>query len=448
VNSTPLNSATLPALKRLTDAASTAIRTNMETTTLVTKVEQLWGWGQNGGLLISYEVFKITFFPTAFDHEKGIPVTLGNASVGNAKSAVRAAVDDEPDKENLESGERVVTAEGLEADMAQKTTTPTGSLKTAPLMRVAADTPTRRSLREKVAKTVEAVINSPKRELPPPRRATPRTASAAATSTGKASSSNVLHASGGGVAKRSPAAARWHAALKKVATPDILKRAREIRICKQQPTASQQAKVPSPLASAAIVASTERLASASTTASRAKASHGEETKKERQPGLPPSHQIPPSVQVTRPKEFKMATSLRSQQRARQEHQHQPMKAGDKSDRADFSRMMKKFQQKMSGRQVVPSARAAGGGGATAARSVDRRRRPRSVDARARPVPTDTRGANGSAANTSGGGGGVLRRRSPSPVPFSFVEKDLAKVKEKAAEKIAQEKVHYVFLFRG
>lgn len=326
------------------------------------------------------------------------------------------------------------------------------AVKTLPALRVASDTPTRRSLREKVAKTVEAVMNSPKMELPPSRRATPvqvateegsvpkNPASALASSvTAKKTtpaSGNRLTPSGG-VSKRSPAAARWRNALKKVATPDILKRARQMRL--QQQGKGQSPLPPTAMTTATTASASQRLATATTAASRAKAVAAEERKKERSAPPPPVN--PPSLPITCPKEFKLATTIRSQQRALHHDQQQPMKAGAGHDRADFSRMMKKFQQKMSQRQEVVTARAAGAGGVGVAsrgsRSVERRRRSRSCNSAAM--------ADISSTSSRDGGRSVSgRRRSPSPLPFSFVERDLAKVKEKAAEKIAQEKVRYFY----
>jgi len=341
----------------------------------------------------------------AFDHERGVP--LEPAATGKENVL----------EENAPSAKDSGSSAG--SAMSSVPCLPSVSAKGSPALRVAAaDTPTRRSLRENVAKTVEAVVNSPKLELP-------KRANTAAPSTPKLAVSNaqekaLLSAqSGGGVVKRgSPAAARWKMALKKAVTPDILRQAREMRKKEQQgDLAAQQggqsrARPPSP---AAAVASA-RLAAATTAASRARTT-GEVGPASSGQKPPPALANHPALKATHPKEFHLATSLRSQQRSTATTASglkEPVKAGGVNH---FSGMLAAYGQKMSARAQSAVARAAAVGRSS-------RRRSRSCG--------DRRGS----AEVSGS-----RRRSPSPNPFSFVERDLAKVKERAAERIAQEKAN-------
>ncbi len=168
------------------------------------------------------------FFLLAYDHEKGVPVNT------------------EPPQSATESTkEASVPSSSNGGGHAPSAAAPTPLSGLARLR----DTPKRRSLREAVTKTIggwerytfityacfivsflESVNNSPKVALPPRRE--PREISSRLLSAGGVHKL-ALAASGG--SKGSPAAVRrWHDAVKKAVTPDVLKRAREIRRQQQQ----------------------------------------------------------------------------------------------------------------------------------------------------------------------------------------------------------------------
>lgn len=296
--------------------------------------------------------------------------------------------------------------------------------------------PRRRSIKEAVTKTLEEVaVFSPKMKAPPARRSgTPN----------KATSS--LDAAKSMAKKKAPSPAyqRWRKVVNAV-TPEMLRHAREMS------KRNKLAKAASAANSGSTTNASEngqRLASAPTLASQAKATETAKAQSSSSSKVSTtstsSSSSSCSLRVTRPEPFRFATDHRTKQHVHNtQHSQMPTEASKMREpmranvgQVDFSKMLRSYDQNQEdgtrGRSKVktqvtrPQPFTFGG----------RSRRANSCE----PTPTkrgretsledDAAQPQAKMAHTTMGSGSSESLRNTKPQPFSFVDRDLARVKDK------------------
>ncbi len=317
------------------------------------------------------------------------------------------------------------------------------------------ETPKRRSLREAVAKTVgkskaentcmafikiviglfaeNALNNSPKVELEP--RKKPNTPLLAVKNDGKITKASTSSPSSTSNSTTSPGIAKWKKVIKRVMTPDVLRKARLLQQQEQRPKKS-------------VEMIGQRLANASTKASQAKKPSSTNTSPTSSRTSSSSStsastvvEMPWINRVTKPAPFKFATKKPLQP------QHQPIKAT--TGQVDFTKMLRTYKTENATSNATSTST-----GITVPvpfsfeqrqqrRSLKNpspanRRRSRSVDGRSR-----IHGRSASSAGSFSGNNDAPKTKVARAIsPFSFVDRDLAKVKEKVAKTPKEDKFDF------
>eukprot|EP00094_Tigriopus_californicus_P006476 TCALIF_06236-PB protein Name:"Similar to TPX2 Targeting protein for Xklp2 homolog (Patiria pectinifera)" AED:0.07 eAED:0.05 QI:246/0.66/0.57/1/1/1/7/271/703 len=334
--------------------------------------------------------------------------------------------DSKPSAETVEN----VSPTGLEAEE------PAGGVsavtRTNPLVEAMRkyESPRRKSIKEAVTKTLEeAAVFSPKMKAPPARRS--GTPNVALTSLDSAKSAAIKKAP-------SPAYQRWRKVVNAV-TPEVLRHARELGKRNKQakamtgPNSGSNANTNGlPLA-----------ATTSTLANKAKVNEASKSQSSKSATTSTSSSSSSySLRVTRPEPFRFATDHRNKQQVQPQHSQLPTEASKmrepmraKVGQVDFSKMLRSYDQHHEdsrGRskvkaQVTRPQPFTFGGRSRRANSCEptptKRRRETSLE-------DDAAQPQAKMSHTTLGGGSSDSLRNTKPHPFSFVDRDLARVKDK------------------
>eukprot|EP00095_Tigriopus_kingsejongensis_P000916 maker-scaffold186_size273091-snap-gene-1.36 protein:Tk00916 transcript:maker-scaffold186_size273091-snap-gene-1.36-mRNA-1 annotation:"targeting protein for xklp2 isoform x3" len=345
-----------------------------------------------------------------FDHENNVPVQPAEEDESVAWDEPGAQTEGQSPSPEPAVAARSVPARPS-APAASPTKTAPGSAPSATNPLVVAmrkfESPRRRSIKAAVAQTLEAVATfSPQMKVPPPRNA------------------RTLEVVQPAPKAASPAIQRWRKAVNAV-TPEVLRHARTLAQRRPKPEAGAQ-----PINRSMA----QRLAGATTQASQAKARSG----KTHDPAPPAPSSSSHSLRVTRPEPFRFATDHRTHKQPAPVAHEAPAKPTLGPMRAnvgqvDFSKMLRSYDQ------PAVDSRGRAKTKVTQAHPFNFESRGRRRAASCEPTPTkrkrETSLTNESTdqpqAKMAHTGSSFESLRNTKPKPFSFVDRDLAKVKDKA-----------------